>query len=263
MDHLLGDFVFAIWDGRNKRLFCARDHMGIRPFYFHLSENVFVFASSALAVVSVESVPKRVNEEQLADYLARELAGFDKVSTWFEGVRRMPPAHIAALSANGFTTRNYWQLDPETELKLSSDEEYIDALDEALTKAVKARMRSHQPVAYMLSGGLDSSTIVGTARKLQQGSNCRLPVFSGVSENVFECGEARFSQMVINQGGLDSQFLRPSDVARFDNRLRQADHVLEDPFDAMWIMHKMIYLSAVERGSVAVMDGIDGDGEPP
>ena len=68
------------------------------------------------------------------------------------------------------------------------------------------------------------------------------------------------SRMVIDQGGLDSCTLRPSDVAGFNERLKQTDMALEDPFDSLWVMHKIIYLAARERGHLAMMSGIDGDG---
>jgi len=261
VDHLLGDFAFVIWDGRRQKLYCARDHMGIRPFYYYLTNDLFVFASSALGVVSVNAVPKRINELRIADYLVPELEGADKTCTWFEEVWRMPPAHIATLSDIGFQMREYWQPDPEFELKLASDEEYTDAFEEVLTTAIKARTRSHKPCASMLSGGLDSSTIVGIACKLQlEESGAKFASFSGVSEEGNDCRETRYSRMLSGHDALVATELRPSDVAHREKWLLRVDEILEDPFDSSWILLKMIYLDAREKGHVAVMDGIDGDG---
>jgi asparagine synthase (glutamine-hydrolysing) len=258
VDHLLGDFAFVIWDAGEQKLFAARDHIGIRPFYYLLGDSHFVFASSALGVVAAGCEPKRINQERLADYLVPGMEGADNTSSWFEGVRRMPPAHIAKLSHRGFCMREYWRPDPGARLTLSSDQEYVDAFEDVLTSAIRVRMRSHRPVASMLSGGLDSSTIVAVARKIQGGRT--LATISGVSEQGEDCRESSFSRLVIDQGGSEARLLRPSDVSSINRRLRQTDELLEDPFDALWVLHKMIYLSAQQHGQVAVMDGIDGDG---
>jgi asparagine synthase (glutamine-hydrolysing) len=112
-----------------------------------------------------------------------------------------------------------------------------------------------------LSGGLDSSTIVGLARKIQTNSGGDpFATFSGISEDVLNCRESRYCRKVCEQGGLDAAFLRPSDVAEFEDRLHQLDEISEDPFDNEWIHHRMIHLAARSKGIVAVMDGIDGDG---
>ena len=261
VDHLLGDFAFAIWNPREKRLFCARDHMGIRPFYYYLAKELFVFASSALGVVSAEVVPRRISEQRIADHLFWELEGADKTCTFFEDVWRMPPSHAGTFSSQGFSSREYWRLDTEFELKLGSDEAYVDAFEEVFSQAISARMRCHKPVCSMLSGGLDSSTIVGIARSLQmQDSAISFATFSGVSEEGEDCRESLYSSKVIDQGNLEATLLRPSDLPAYEERMNQVDKWLEDPFEAGWILHKMIYLASRDQGHVVVMDGIDGDG---
>jgi asparagine synthase (glutamine-hydrolysing) len=206
-------------------------------------------------------VPKRISDPRVADYLVPELEGADKTRTWFRDVRRMPPARAGTLSAAGISTREYWRPDTEKELTLSSDEEYTDAFEEVLKEAVKARMRSHKPVSSMLSGGVDSSTIVALARNIQAGTGGGpFATFSGVSEPGEDCRESRFCRRVIEQGGLEATLILPSQVVEFEDRLREIDRIMEDPFDLAWIHHRMIYLSARERGHVAVMDGVDGDG---
>lgn len=258
--HLLGDFAFAIWNPEEKRLFCARDHMGLRPFFYFFSGSLFVFGSSALAVVAAGSVPRRVRNDRIADHLFWEFEGIDKTCTFFEGVLRMPPAHHAVVEASGLKVREYWRPDSEFELRLGSDGEYTDAFEEVLTQAVEARMRCHGPAASMLSGGLDSSSIVGVARNLLQArTGERLPTYSGTSEDGEPCRETRYCRKVVEQGGVDATLLVPSDVPRYSERLRNVDEHIEDPFETGWILAKMIYLTAREHGQVVVMDGIGGD----
>jgi asparagine synthase (glutamine-hydrolysing) len=261
VNHLLGDFAFAIWDPIARRLFCVRDAMGVRPFYYYHSKSLFVFASTACAVVAPGIVPRQVNNARIGDGLIRGLEGADATSSWFDNVYRLPPAHCAVLSASGLTANRYWQPNPDVELNLGSTGEYTDALKEQLTRAVERRLRCHKPVASMLSGGLDSSTIVGITRDLlrKQGDKT-LTTFTGASQRGHDCRETSMSRLVIEQGGLDPVILRPSDVGRLNNRLLQVHEHLEDPFDSLWIMHRMIYLEAAARGHAVVLDGIDGDG---
>jgi asparagine synthase (glutamine-hydrolysing) len=261
VDHLLGDFAFAIWDPREKKLFCTRDHMGIRPFYYYHTDDLFVFASSALGVVSVKAVPKHVSEQRIADYLVLMLEGADKTCSWFENVWRMPPAHTIRLLPKDFVLQPYWQPNPNSVLELASDEDYTDAFEEVLSASISARLRSHKPTASMLSGGLDSSTIVGIAQKLQlEESGTPFATFSGVSEEGNACRETRYSRMVTEHSSLAAAELRPSQLPQFESRLAHIDKIAEDPFDLSWTLLTMIYLNARENGHVAVMDGIDGDG---
>jgi asparagine synthase (glutamine-hydrolysing) len=260
VDHLLGDFAFAVWNPGEKRLFCARDHMGLRPFYYYRSGEVFVFASSALGVVSASAVPGAISEQRIADHLFWELEGANKICTFFEEVRRLPPANVATLSHKEFSIGRYWQPDSEFELELPSDGEYTDAFEELLTDAVRVRMRCQTPTSSMLSGGLDSSTIVGIASKLQQARGSGpFSTFSGVSDDGEDCRETRYASKVIAQGGLDATLLHPLDVPDFEKSMRELDLRLEDPFEGGWILHKMIYLSARANGHRVVMDGVGGE----
>ncbi|GAH07934.1 unnamed protein product, partial [marine sediment metagenome] len=91
---LLGDFAFAIWDGRRQILFCARDHFGVKPFcYYHRHGRVFVFASQVKALLTMRQVPHQINEGRIADYLVGDLEGIDKTSTYYQEVYKHPPAH--------------------------------------------------------------------------------------------------------------------------------------------------------------------------
>ena len=260
VDHLLGDFAFVIWNPRTRQLFCARDHMGVRPFYYYQSGPILVFASSAQAVVAASKVPEQINEERVADFLTVLLEGVNNRCTFFRDVWRLPPANTAEFSSAGFEIHTYWQPDAETEIRLESDEAYTDALENVLGTAIRARLRSHLPPASMLSGGIDSSTIVGLARNWLQRSNARLHTYSGISDDESDCRESQNVRRVIAQGGLDSRLVRPSEVGNFESGLRQVAERIEDPFDSHCILLQLMYLSAQAGGSVVVMDGLDGDG---
>src|SRR5881296_3903808 len=119
-EHLLGDFAFAIWDGRTQRLFCARDHFGVKPFYYHHRPGrLFALASEIKGLLVLPDVPRRLNETRVADYLVPLLE--DKEITFYEEIVRLPPAHHMTVSRDGVRIERYWALDPSREIRMKSD----------------------------------------------------------------------------------------------------------------------------------------------
>lgn len=259
VDYLLGDFAFAIFDPHDRRLFLARDHMGLRPIYYYLSDRTFVFASSARGVVTAPGVPCEIDEGRIADYLLPELEGINQVCTFFHGVKRLPPAHLGVLEDARFRLVHYWQPDAEHEIRLASDEDYADALEEVLSRAVNDRLRCNGRLGSMLSGGVDSSTIVGLARgTLKTEGRPELRTYSAVSDSP-DSLETRFIQQVLDHGGLDPVLLGKEQLEAQMPRLMDIFGRLEDPFDGFMIMQMMIYLAAFDGGTDVVLDGVDGD----
>jgi asparagine synthase (glutamine-hydrolysing) len=163
--HLLGDFIFVIWDGHKQQLFCARDHFGVKPFYYHYAAGKrFAFATEIKAVLGLPDVPRQLNEVRVAEHLLE--LNEDPTITLYEDILRLPAAHSMTVSRKGIQQQRYWSLDPTRELRLGSDEEYAQKFREIFTEAVRCRLRSAFPVGSTLSGGLDSSSIVCVARKL-------------------------------------------------------------------------------------------------
>src|SRR3989454_9825112 len=190
-EHLLGDFAFVIWDARRATLFCARDHFGVKPFYYyHAPGRLFCFASEIKGLLALAEVPRRLNETRVADYLVPLLE--DKVITFYQDILRLPPAHRMTVTRQGVRIEQYWALDPEREIRMKSDADYAAAFREIFTEAVRCRLRSAFPVGSMLSGGLDSSSIVCVARQLlAQDGGETLHTFSPVFDDVREGGERR------------------------------------------------------------------------
>ena len=108
-EQLLGDFAFAIWDPRNQKLFCARDVMGVRPFYYHYAPGrLFAFASETDALLTLRDVPTAIDEGRIADALVSELEGIDKTSTFYQAIVRLPPAQTLRLENGRLRLREYW-----------------------------------------------------------------------------------------------------------------------------------------------------------
>ena len=215
VDHLLGDFAFVVWDARRRQLFCARDHFGIRPFYYHYGPHAFHFASEVKALRCLDAVPSILNETRIAEYLV--MLFDDVAATFYQGIYRLPPAHTLVIDRQGMRVRQYWSLDPSYELRLKSDAEYAEVFRATFAEAIRCRLRSAFPVGSALSGGMDSSSITCMARQLlrEEGQQRRLHTFSGTYESVPVCDEQRYSREVIAQGGIDAIWCRSMRSARF------------------------------------------------
>ena len=258
--YLLGDFAFLICDKNHQQLFCARDHLGVKPFYYHVSEYIFVAGSEVRAILNVPQVPKQINEARIADFLVEQLEGIDKTSTFYKSIFRLPPAHTLLISKEKKLIEQYWKLDSETEIKFQSDDEYVEAFHEIFKKSVRARLRCNGQVTTMLSGGIDSSYIVGTARQLLQNTgSALLPVYSGVLESDPHCRETHFIKSVIAQGGVEPTTVHPEDVLEYEKELLATDGSLEDLFDTGMTLRILFYLMARDRGQRVMLDGVEGD----
>ena len=260
VNYLIGDFAFMIWDREQQQLFCARDHLGVKPFYYHLSDRYFAAASEVRAVLEVPQVPKTINEARIADFLVQQLEGVDKTSTFYESITRLPPAHTLFVSADRMLIEKYWELDNEYEVRYQSDGEYVEAFHEIFQKSVSDRLRCNGRPTSMLSGGVDSSYVVGTARQVMQrkGSDLLL-LYSGISDNDPHCRETYFIKSVLAQGGVESITVDPGELGDYEQELLMTDGSLVEPFDTSMTIVKMFYLMARDRGQRVMLDGVEGD----
>jgi asparagine synthase (glutamine-hydrolysing) len=164
VEKLLGDYAFAIWDGRARRLFCARDHFGVKPFYYAAGPDGLVF-SNTLSALRTEVEDRALNDLAVADFL---LFGInqDETSTIFAGIKRLPPAHTLTFADGMAQTHRYWSLPIDGRVRFRRSEEYLERFCELLEQAVSDRLRSSS-VGIWMSGGLDSTSLTAVARRLQ------------------------------------------------------------------------------------------------
>ncbi|MBN1309931.1 MAG: asparagine synthase (glutamine-hydrolyzing) [Anaerolineae bacterium] len=169
LHRFIGMFVFALWDQPRRRLWCVRDRLGIKPFYYVVSGEVFAFASEIKALRV--SVPEActVDTAQLAWYLHYGLV-FNAPNTFFTAVRELRPAHYLLIEAGTLEEPiRWWDVDSE---RARGSYNYDDPQSEFLRlmrDSVRMRLRSDVPVGTCLSGGLDSSTIVALATEQLNG----------------------------------------------------------------------------------------------
>lgn len=160
---LLGDFAFAIWDEPHRRLFCARDVMAQKPFYYHHSRDLFLFASEPQALLRHPAISRRPNEGMIGECLSVITSTAD---TLLADVQRLPRAHRIAVSPGGFRLDQYWEIDTARTIRYRTVDEYCEHLRALLRVVVGDRLRSSTKTGVMLSGGVDSSSIMATAMQL-------------------------------------------------------------------------------------------------
>jgi asparagine synthase (glutamine-hydrolysing) len=166
--HLRGDFAFAIWDSHRKTLFCARDHFGVKPFYYADLDDQFVFSSVLDCVRLHPDVSDALNETAIGDFLLFGM-NFDYATTSFRDVRRLSPAHSLIVSKDEFFLKRYWSPPTNGRIRYRNADDYIEHFKVLLQAAVKDRLRTDR-VGILLSGGLDSGAVASTARALSNAS---------------------------------------------------------------------------------------------
>lgn len=258
VEHLLGDFAFAIWDVAGQKLFCARDQMGVKPFYYAwLPNRRFAFASEIKGVLAVPGVSDAINEKRIADAFVHVFN--DPASTYYTEVMRLPAAHCLTVTSE-VATRRYWRLNPDRELRLKSDQEYAERFYGLFSQAVRCRMRTSPPVGAMLSGGLDSSSVSCVARNwLKEQGQPPLHTFSAVFDEVTECDERPYIREVIAQGHCEPTYLALDRVSPLRDAEAMISH-LDEPISAGNLyLNWNSYRKAQQLGVRVILDGYDGD----
>jgi len=161
-----GMFSFALWDSSTGTLFCARDRLGIKPFYYYFDGEVFVFGSEIKALLEHPAVSARLDPAQLPEYL--EFGYLSGEQTLFQGVRKLMPGHTLSISAGSFhpEIRQYWQLPTKQTPDSRSEADWIRECRNRLEESVRLRLMSDVPLGMFLSGGVDSSAIAAMMQRM-------------------------------------------------------------------------------------------------
>jgi asparagine synthase (glutamine-hydrolysing) len=176
--HLLGDFAFAVWDSRRRQLFCARDRFGVKPLYYYERGGLLALASEMKGLLALPAVDRTVDETWIADYIHR--LGLDNVTTFYAGIKRLPPAHALTFGRTGLRTWRYWTLDTRREVRLPRESDYVEAFCEKLDAAILRRSQTPFELGAELSGGLDSTAICIVAQGWLREQGRDLQTFSQV-----------------------------------------------------------------------------------
>lgn len=258
VEHLIGDFAFVLWDRIGRKLFCARDRMGVRPLYYHISDELFVYATETKALFCVDDVPREIDEMRVASHLLRTF--WNRESTFYKGVLRLPPAYTMTVTRDGARLRNYWALDGERQVDLASDDEYAEAFREIFNEAVRCRTRSNSSVASLLSGGLDSSSVAVVAREiLRAEGRTPLHTLSGVFDEVTQCDERPYIEAVLAQGDCVPHYVHADSLSPLAEIERVLWHMDEPFFTPHISLDWALFRAGKEAGARVVLGGMDGD----
>lgn len=202
--HLVGDFAFAIWSPRPRRLFLARDPMGMRSLHFRTEADRLLFGTEVKQIVAVPGVPDELHLPAVAAHLQ---GGFGSPEwTFHSGILRLPPGNALMAEEGRLRQWRYWTPDPEVRIRYRSEAQYVDHFVELFKSAVGARLRSVHPAGLLLSGGVDSGAIAATASSLRADRTHedpgKLRAYSFAWETLSECDERHISGPLAKDCGL-------------------------------------------------------------
>jgi asparagine synthase (glutamine-hydrolysing) len=205
VNKLNGMFAFVIWDSVERTLFVARDHFGIKPFYYAIHDRTFLFASEIKSLFFYPGFEPEINSDGLADYLTFQFCLEEK--TLFRGVQKLPPGHTLLVKADGsLNIHKYWDLD--FQIDTDHTEDYFQSqLLRLLEDSVRLQLRADVPVGAHLSGGLDSSTLACLASSLL---NTNIHTFSGGFRDDLKYDETQYARLVTQHIGSDYHEIYPT-----------------------------------------------------
>lgn len=247
-ERLVGQFAFAIWDGRRRRLFLARDPVGIKPLFYHSDGDRLLFASEMKAILEEESIDREMDLEALVEYLSYRYVPAPR--TIFRGVRKLPAGHWLLWEDGRVRTERFWEM-PHCGEPPESEEECAERLGELLRESVKGQLMSDVPLGAFLSGGVDSSIIVGLMSEL---TGRPVKTFTiGFREEDFS--ELPFARKVAERYQTEHHELivEPESVDLLPKLVRELDEPLADPAAI-----PTYYLCRLAREHVTVC--LSGDG---
>jgi len=187
VERLRGEFAFAIWDSRRETLFCARDHFGIKPFYYGECDGKFIFSNTLDCVRLHPGISDRLNEAAVGDFLLFGVNWNPATTTWRD-VQRLPAAHCLTLSATaavgGAKIARYWSAPTDGCVRYQRAEDYVEHFREVFRNAAGERL-SPECTGIFLSGGMDSSSIAAMAREIcdARGGSMQLRAYTVISKS--------------------------------------------------------------------------------
>jgi asparagine synthase (glutamine-hydrolysing) len=248
--HLIGDFAFAIWDSTRDRLVCARDHLGVRQFYYSYSNDQFVFSNTLNCLRLHPGVSNKLNELAVGDFLVFGL-NQDPATTIFSDIQRLPKAHTLVVSRQGERVTKYWS-PAATPVRYHSDGDYIERFSELLTQAVTDRLRMPK-VSVLMSGGLDSSAVAAIASK-----NAELTAYCVVYDSAFNDDERKYASLVADSLKIPLEFLPGNEINQQDDL--ETIGSAPEPFDVdpIYVVSSELLRCSSSTARVA-LTGWDGD----
>lgn len=258
VDRFLGMFAFALFDRGNRRLFCARDRIGIKPFYYAFDGTALIFASEIKAILASGHVQATPNMAGLQDYLTFQFCLGEK--TLFKGVEKLEPGCCMTVQIGSdsisVATRQYWDVSYEID-DSHGEAWFIDHLAALIEDATRIHLRSDVPLGAHLSGGLDSSTLVCLAAECLKGE--RIKTFTGAFSEGPQFDETGYAKAVAAFAGTDYHevYIPGSDLP---DVLPQLMYYMDEPLAGPGVIPQY-YVSKLAAEHVKVVLGGQGGDE--
>lgn len=254
---LNGQFAFSIFDTKNGLLFCARDHVGIAPFFYTIADNVFIFASEIKAILEHPSVKREVDLIALDQLMT--FPGVISPRTMFKNISSLENGHyLLAYLGGKVSVTQYWDLiyprQDEADYGSKDEDYYIEKLDDLLSKSVKYRLQADVPVGFYISGGLDSSIISSKIKAVGSGQKRHSFSIDFEDRNI---SEAKYQRMIADF--VDSiHHEKKFGMEDMESRLRKAVYHSETPLKETYNTASMALSELVREQNIKVV--LTGEG---
>ena len=246
VNHLNGDFAFAIRDSRRQKIFCARDHFGVKPFFYAQPDGNFIFSNSLNELRP--RVSDELNETAIGDYL---LFGVnqDLSSTTFRDIHRLPPAHCLTFANGSIAVRRYWTPSIPEEIRFRDDRSYVERFLELLSNAIKERVGTER-VSVLMSGGLDSTSVAAIACEMSEVRACTVAY-----DNLIRDEEGHYSTIARDHLGIPGTRINADGYGLFEGDMDQPEPFLISLLGGQF----RDSLRACAEGGRVALTGWDGD----
>lgn len=266
LSHFNGMWALAVWDGRENRLFLARDRLGIKPLYYARDDTRITFASEIKALIQSGAVPFEPDDEAIYKYL---LAGWlpspREGGTFFRQVRSLPPGHSLTVRRGNLAARRFWNLNLQALPQAGEREaDTVDEFRQLFTNAVHMQLQTDVPLGSCLSGGVDSSSIVCTISQLMASDRLstellggRQRTFSAVYDRVAPYDETDHIEKVVAATSSDAHFSIPT----FERLRQEVERLVwhqDEPVLSTSVFAQWCVMNEAQTSGVKVM--LDGQG---
>jgi asparagine synthase (glutamine-hydrolysing) len=212
LEHLRGDFCFAVWDEHRRRLFCGRDQLGVRPLFYAKQGSSWLVSDTLQFIVAEATIDGDLDDYWVADFLS---SGFcaDLDRTVYKQVKRLPPAHFLSVCARSYVVQKYWTLEIHDPIYYRRTTDYVEHFQSVIALAIRDRLPQDR-VGISMSGGLDSSTLAAQALRVT-GDASKIIAHTRYFEHLIADEESHFSSLVARRLGVPLT-LRAVDDAAYD-----------------------------------------------
>ncbi|MCA9883311.1 MAG: hypothetical protein KC708_10090 [Anaerolineae bacterium] len=255
-EYIVGDFAFVVWDSNNQRLFCSRDILGIKPFYYYISDEQFIWASEPKAILEVIEETS-INEVRIAGLLMKQ--NWDKENTLFSNIYRLKPAHSLIVETSNTQHIKYWDIDFSKTITYKNRQDYVEHFIDLLRQSVDSRIRHLGSLGMLLSGGIDSRAVASMLQVFRHEGDKRADFgILSLSYKDARDNETETVQKLSNNWGVQAHFFEDLVVSR-EYVLEQCNKHADYPGFPPGLAYKSLRDYAQANNYKVLLSGWGGD----